>query len=38
MMTNNTAGHTEVYSLGVNERLAENHIETLAKKLENSKE
>ena len=37
-MINNSTSNAEVYSLGVNDRLGESHIEKLAKLLENNKE
>ena len=37
MITNST-NHSEVYSLGMNERLAQNHIEKLKKSLEDRNE
>ena len=37
MITNST-NHSEVYSLGMNERLAQNHIEKLKKSLEDRTE
>ena len=37
-MINNSTSNAEVYSLGVNDRLGESHIENLAKLLENKNE
>ena len=37
-MVNNSTSNAEVYSLGVNDRLSETHIESLSKLLENNKE
>ena len=37
MITNST-NHSEVYSLGMNERLAQNHMEKLKKSLEDRNE